>query len=108
LILYKIFYKKVLTVYKKKCILQSEAKDNNKFNPPRRLRGQKGNGMKLMDLLKLMNKNDFVYLGVEVCGMQFETKHSVDFFIDNADILNDKEILGTYLEDGNFHIRLEK
>lgn len=64
--------------------------------------------MKLMDLLKLMNKNDFVYLGVEVCGMQFETKHSVDFFIDNADILNDKEILGTYLEDGNFHIRLEK
>ena len=62
----------------------------------------------MLDLLKIMNKNDFVYLGVEVCGMQFETKHIVEFFIDNADILNDKEILGTYLENGDFYIRLEK
>lgn len=64
--------------------------------------------MKLVELLNIMNKSDFVCLGVEVCGMQFETKHSVEFFINNADTLNDRKVLGAYILENNFHIRLEK
>lgn len=64
--------------------------------------------MKLVELLNVMNKNNFVYLGVEVCGIQFEAEHTVEFFIDNATDLHDKNVLGTYMADGGFHIRLEK
>lgn len=64
--------------------------------------------MRLIELLKIMNKSDFVHLGVELCGMQFETRHTVEFFIDNADDLNDRKVLGAYIAEGDFHIRLEK
>lgn len=64
--------------------------------------------MKLIELLNVMNKNNFVLLGVEVCGIQFEAEHTVEFFIDNATDLHDKNVLGTYIVDGDFHIRLEK
>lgn len=64
--------------------------------------------MKFIDLLNVMNKSDFICLGIEVCGMQFETKHSVEYFIDNADDLNERKVLGAYLNAGDFHVKLEK
>ena len=63
--------------------------------------------MKLIELLKLIDKSDFVYLSIEVCGMQFETRHTVEFFIDNADDLNNRKVLRAYSAEGDFHIRIE-
>ena len=64
--------------------------------------------MKLIELLKLIGKSNYVYLGIEVCGIQFESRHTVGFFIDNADDLNDREVLGAYSAEGDYHIMLEK
>lgn len=63
--------------------------------------------MKLIDLLNVMDKNTFVFVGVSVCGMQFETSKSVEFFINNGGELNNKKIMKAYMADGELHIRLE-
>lgn len=63
--------------------------------------------MKLINFLQIMDKNTFVVLGISVCGMQFESKHSVEFFIDNGDELNEKKIKTVYVTDGELHVRLE-
>lgn len=64
--------------------------------------------MKLIELLNVMDKNDFVNLGIEVCGMQFETRHTVEYFIGNDNDLNERNVLGAYLSDGDFHVRIDK
>lgn len=64
--------------------------------------------MKLKDFLKVMKKEvEFIYLGISVHGMQFETKHSVGFYLDNGDELNDMEIMCVYIQDGEMHVRLK-
>lgn len=63
--------------------------------------------MKLIDFLKILDKNTFVTLGIAVSGMQFETEHSAEFFIDNADEINNRKIKTAYVTDGKLHIRLE-
>ncbi len=63
--------------------------------------------MKLIDLLKVMDKDTFIFLSVSVCGMRFETKHSAEFYIEHGDELNNKKILKVYVEDGYLHVALE-
>lgn len=63
--------------------------------------------MKLIDFLKLMDKDTFVFISVYVYGMQFETRHSVEFYINNGNELNSKKIAGVYIADDSLHIRLE-
>ncbi|MFR5022846.1 MAG: hypothetical protein ACLUCA_11260 [Mediterraneibacter gnavus] len=63
--------------------------------------------MKLIDFLKMMDKDTFIFLGISVCGMQFETRHSVEFFMDNGDELNSRKIMKVYILDDGLHIRLE-
>ncbi len=63
--------------------------------------------MKLSQLLKIMDEDTFIYVGISVCGMQFETKHSAEFFDDNGDELNERKITKIYVTDGELHIRLE-
>lgn len=54
-----------------------------------------------------MDEDTFIYVGISVCGMQFETKHSAEFFDDNGDELNERKITKIYVTDGELHIRLE-
>lgn len=63
--------------------------------------------MKLIDFLKVMDRDTFIFLGVSVCGMQFETRHTAEFYINNGDELNNKEIMKAYILDDGLHIRLE-
>lgn len=63
--------------------------------------------MKLIDFLKMMDKDTFIFLDYSVCGMQFETRHSVEFFMDNGDELNSRKIMKVYILDDGLHIRLE-
>lgn len=64
--------------------------------------------MKLIDLLKVTDKNTFLVLSISVCGMQFETEHSVEFFINNGDELNTRTILKMECSVGSrIHVRLE-
>ena len=60
--------------------------------------------MKLIDFLKMMDKDTFIFLGISVCGMQFETRHSVEFFMDNGDELNSRKIMKVYILDDGLHI----
>lgn len=63
--------------------------------------------MKLIDFLKIMDKDTFIFLDVSVCGIQFETRHSVEFFMDNGDELNSRKIMKVHILDDGLHIRLE-
>lgn len=63
--------------------------------------------MKLKDFLKVMNKDEFICLGISMHGMQFETRHSVSFYLDNGDELNNMEIMSVYTRDGEMHVRLK-
>lgn len=63
--------------------------------------------MRLYEFLKVMSKETFISLSVSVCGMQFVTRHSVEFYNDNGDELNSKKIEKVFMVDGELHIRLE-
>lgn len=63
--------------------------------------------MKLVDFLKVMDKDTFISVGVTVCGMRFETRHSAEFFINNGDELNNRKIKVVHMDDNGLHIRLE-
>lgn len=62
--------------------------------------------MKLRDFLQVVDKNQFICLGISVCGMQFETKHTAEFYLNNGDDLNNREIMKIYTTDDGLHVRL--
>ena len=62
--------------------------------------------MKLIDLLKVTHKDVFMFVGISVCGMRFETRHSVEFYINNGDKLNERGIEKVYLMEDGLHVRL--
>lgn len=63
--------------------------------------------MKFIDFLKACNEDMFVVVGVDVCGMLFETKHSAWFYIDHGDNLTSKKIRKIYMKDDEVHVYLE-
>ena len=63
--------------------------------------------MKLIDLLKVMDKNDFIFLSISVCGMWFETRHSAGFYINKGIDFHDKKINKVYSADGGLCVKLE-
>lgn len=64
-------------------------------------------GLTLMEFLKVMDKDTFVSIGVTVCGIKFEARHSAEYFIEQGDTLNNKKIQKAYMDDCGLHIRLE-
>ena len=44
--------------------------------------GEKEETMKLIDFLKIIDKDTFIFLDFSVRGIQFETRNSVEFFMD--------------------------
>lgn len=63
--------------------------------------------MKLIQLLKMMDSNSFIILSVSICGMQFTTRHSAEFYINQGDELNEKKIQKITMIDGEMNVRLE-
>lgn len=63
--------------------------------------------MKLIDLLKVTDRNDFIFLSISICGMQFETRHSAGFYIDKGIDFHDKKINKVYYTDGGLRVKLE-
>lgn len=63
--------------------------------------------MKLIDLLKVMDKNDLIFLNISVCGMWFETRHSAGFYINKGIDFHDKKINKVYSADGGLCVKLE-
>ena len=63
--------------------------------------------MKLIDLLKVTDRNDFIFLSISICGMQFETRHSAGFYIDKGVDFHNKKIDKVYSADGGIRVRLE-
>ena len=63
--------------------------------------------MKLIDFLNVLEDGTFLYVGVPVCGVWFETRRSADFFIDRCDKLSNRNIVKVYVEDGYLHVALE-
>ncbi len=63
--------------------------------------------MKLIDFLRVMDKDTFLVISISLCGMQFETKHSAEFFIENGDDLNNKKILKVCNINNDIHVKLE-
>ena len=62
--------------------------------------------MKLIDLLKVMDKNDLIFLNISVCGMRFETRHSAGFCINKGIDFHDKKINKVYSADGGLCVKL--
>lgn len=63
--------------------------------------------MKLIDLLKVTDRNDFIFLSISICGMQFETRHSAGFYIDKGVDFHNKKIDKVYSADGDIRVRIE-
>ncbi len=63
--------------------------------------------MQLIDFLNVVDKDQFIYLGITVCGMRFETNHSAEFYLDNGGDLNYMEIAKVYTDDKGLHVRLK-
>lgn len=64
--------------------------------------------MKLIDFLKVMDKDTFICVVVEAFGMHLEAKHSAKFLIDSADSeLHNKKIMKAYVADGCLRVLLE-
>ena len=63
--------------------------------------------MKLIDFLKVVDNDTFIFVSIAVCGMQFETRHSAEFYITNGDDLNKRKIEQIYTDDEGLHVRLE-
>lgn len=64
--------------------------------------------MKLIDFLKVMDNDSFIFLNVSVWGMQFETRHTAEFFIKTGGDLNNKEIEKAYVLGDGLHVRLKE
>lgn len=63
--------------------------------------------MKLRDLLNVSDEDMFICVSIPVYGMQFQTKHSVGFFIENESELNDMEIEDLHVTDGDVLVKLK-
>lgn len=63
--------------------------------------------MKFIDLLKVTDGNAFLVVSMSVCGMQFETRHSAESFINNGVELNDRKIAAVRNIDGEIIVQLE-
>lgn len=66
-----------------------------------------GKDMKLRDFLNVVDKRQFIFLGISVCGMQFETKYTAEFYLNNGDDLKDRNIKTIYTQEDELHVRLE-
>lgn len=63
--------------------------------------------MKLKDFLKLTAEDQDIFLGVSVCGMRFEARHTARFFLNCGDCLNDKKVVAVYTHGVELHVRIE-
>lgn len=63
--------------------------------------------MKLIDLLKVMDGNTFLALGIDVYGMRFEARRTAESFLDQGADLRDREVKLMYVADGELHVTLK-
>ena len=63
--------------------------------------------MKLIQLLEMMDNDSFIILIVSICGIQFTTRHSAGFYINQDNELNKKKIQKITMINGEMNVRLE-
>lgn len=63
--------------------------------------------MKLIDLLKLMDRDTFLTLDISILGMTFKARHQADFFLSQGAGLMDREVELMYITSRELHVRLK-